>query len=221
MKRILTALILIATTTGYLNAADSLVWYDADTGQMSSYTNGNANTNLSMNGSTFTNINASTLSTPYCKFHNTNDVTFTAANTWTNMIFIFTPTNENSYGFDLGGTLTNTITMTVDGLAEINGCVRSYWTGGNNTAASVASRIVYSGDNWVTTNEARCLQAYWSRERKANDYQTIPFAGSLYVTNGLEIRLQVQVSSTDMQLEQAILFDQPLSVTFNAWIIGK
>ena len=181
-------------------------------------------TNLYWMGTGVTNpisVDGSAAAKAYCKFHNTNDVTFTAANTWTNMIFSFTPTNENSYGFDLGGTLTNTITMTVDGLAEINGCVRSYWTGGNNTAASVASRIVYSGDNWVTTNEARCLQAYWSRERKANDYQTIPFAGSLYVTNGLEIRLQVQVSSTDMQLEQAILFDQPLSVTFNAWIIGK
>ena len=203
MKRYIIMLMLMASVA----FADNAVFSDG--------------TNLFTKASgTYTNlgVDVSTLDTQYCKYHNTNSVTFTSANVWSNMVFNFTPPNENSHGFALS---TNTITVDFDGLIEINGCARSYWTGGDNTEASLASRIVYSGDNWVTTNEARCLQAYWSRERKADDYQTAPYGGSLYVTNTLQIRLQVQVSNTSMRLEQAPLFDNPLSVTFNAWCIGK
>jgi len=167
-----------------------------------------------------TNMNATALKTPYCKYHYTNSITLPSANTWTNMPFNFTPADENSFGFSLSND-TYTITTEFDGLIQINGCVRSKWTGIDNTAADTASRIVYSGDNWATTNEARCLQSYWSRARKTDDYQTAAYAGSLYVTNGLQIRLQVQVSNTDMELGQSPIFDSPLAVTFNAWAVGE
>lgn len=166
-------------------------------------------------------ISAENLLTPYAKFHHTNGADLVFANTtaWHDVTFDFAPTSENSLGITLNGDA-KTIELGFDGHIQIDGCLRCKWNGANDTVAWLASRIVYSTDGWSTTNEARCLQSFISRERQESEVAMLPFNGSLTVSTNMQVRLQGRVSDTNLVLSLNEVFDNPAAASINLFAVG-
>ena len=165
-------------------------------------------------------IKSYNIASPYAKFHSTNSAAtvFPTTSAWHAVEFDFSPGSENFGPIVL--TNATTVEFGFSGHVEINGCLRAQWRGADNTTAWLASRIVYSTNAWATTNEARCLQAFISRARQANELATLPYAGSLTVTNGTQIRLEASVSATNMVLSLNPLFANPVKATINIFTAG-
>jgi hypothetical protein len=156
-------------------------------------------------------------SLPYAKYHLIDSNIFTQVDTWENISFDFTPPNENSGDIDL--TNNDTLEFNFNGLVQINGCLRPTWQGTNPGSATLYSRIIWSTNNWVSTNEARCLQSEGTRERLSGQGDTIHYKGSLAVTTNTKIRLQGRVTDVDLILQGHSVFDNPVSATINIFAI--
>jgi hypothetical protein len=157
--------------------------------------------------------------TPYGKFHRVSTNTFSTTGVWETISFDSSPVLENSFGIDLVSS--NTLTFAFTGLVQINGCLRPTWLGNNNEAATIYSRIVWSTNNWATTNEARCLQSELTRVRQGGEGDTLAYRGSLFVTPQTEVRLQSKVTSTELVLGLHTAFDNPTSASINLYSTGR
>lgn len=153
----------------------------------------------------------------YAKYHRIATITLALANTWTDVEWDTTAL-ENSFGFTLLSS--STIEVASASLIQINGCTRPQWTGATATAATVASRIVYSTDAGVSWIEARCLQAVEGKENGEDEIGTMHYMGSIKASAGTRIKLQVRVSDVQMLLAGWPTFDNPVSATINLFTSG-
>jgi hypothetical protein len=153
----------------------------------------------------------------YAKYHRIATITLALANTWTDVEWDTTAL-ENSFGFTLLSS--STIEVASASLIQINGCTRPQWTGATATAATVASRIVYSTDAGVNWIEARCLQAVEGKENGEDEIGTMHYMGSIKASAGTRIKLQVRVSDVQMLLAGWPTFDNPVSATINLFTSG-
>lgn len=158
------------------------------------------------------------LGLPYAKFHRVATWTFSAADTWENMEFDLVIGNETN---DIALLSSSTILINRSAHYEINGCVRPRWTGAANTAAIVATRVVFSIDGGSTWTEARCLQSILERVRQTSEVGTQHYIGSINVPAGARIKLQARVSSTAMLFAGWPGFDNPVSLTLNIFTGGS
>lgn len=153
----------------------------------------------------------------YAKYHRIATITLALADTWTDVEWDTTAL-ENSFGFTLLSS--STIEVASASLIQINGCTRPQWTGATATAATVASRIVYSTDAGVNWIEARCLQAVEGKENGEDEIGTMHYMGSIKASAGTRIKLQVRVSDVQMLLAGWPTFDNPVSATINLFTSG-
>lgn len=153
----------------------------------------------------------------YAKYHRIATITLALADTWTDVEWDTTAL-ENSFGFTLLSS--STIEVASASLIQINGCTRPQWTGATATAATVASRIVYSTDAGVSWIEARCLQAVEGKENGEDEIGTMHYMGSIKASAGTRIKLQVRVSDVQMLLAGWPTFDNPVSATINLFTSG-
>lgn len=153
----------------------------------------------------------------YAKYHRIATITLALANTWTDVEWDTTAL-ENSFGFTLLSS--STVEVASASLIQINGCTRPRWTGATATAATVASRIVYSTDAGVSWTEARCLQAVEGKENGEDEIGTMHYMGSIKASAGTRIKLQVRVSDVQMLLAGWPTFDNPVSATINLFTSG-
>lgn len=153
----------------------------------------------------------------YAKYHRIATITLALANTWTDVEWDTTAL-ENSFGFTLLSS--STVEVASASLIQINGCTRPRWTGATATAATVASRIVYSTDAGVSWIEARCLQAVEGKENGEDEIGTMHYMGSIKASAGTRIKLQVRVSDVQMLLAGWPTFDNPVSATINLFTSG-
>lgn len=153
----------------------------------------------------------------YAKYHRIATITLALANTWTDVEWDTTAL-ENSFGFTLLSS--STVEVASASLIQINGCTRPRWTGATATAATVASRIVYSTDAGVSWIEARCLQAVDGKENGEDEIGTMHYMGSIKASAGTRIKLQVRVSDVQMLLAGWPTFDNPVSATINLFTSG-
>jgi hypothetical protein len=153
----------------------------------------------------------------YAKYHRIATITLALANTWTDVEWDTTAL-ENSFGFTLLSS--STVEVASASLIQINGCTRPQWTGATATAATVASRIVYSTDAGVSWIEARCLQAVEGKENGEDEIGTMHYMGSIKASAGTRIKLQVRVSDVQMLLAGWPTFDNPVSATINLFTSG-
>lgn len=164
--------------------------------------------------------NSYNVATPYAKFHRVESNVFASAEVWTDIGWDLAPATENSFGIttNAGGV---EIVFSFDGQVNIDGCVRPQWLGADNDPAWIASRVVWTTNAWANTNEARCLQSYESRLRQQGEMDTTAYKGSLHVSPSTQIKLQAQVSSTDLILQGQSVFDNPVAASINIYSDGK
>jgi hypothetical protein len=156
---------------------------------------------------------------PYAKYHLVESNVFASADTWYTVPFDSAPASENSFGIRTNAT-GDTVLFDVEGHAQINGCLRPTWLGNNNQTATMYSRIIWSTNNWATTNEARCLQAENTRNRQGGEGDTLLYHGSLTVSPNTQIRLQARVTNTNLIIRGHTVFDNPVAATINILIAG-
>lgn len=127
--------------------------------------------------------------------------TITTADTW----YIFQSAFTN--------TVVKHFTVAADGITYQGngGYFEVEWmTGGaDNTTVKIYVRVLIDG------NEARCLQANETRGRRTSDNGTMPYTGTVANSSGQELKVQYQVSSTDMDFEGASVFDNPVAFSVN------
>jgi len=153
------------------------------------------------------------------KCHREADTTF-VANTWTDIRFDMKVADESLPGCAFSADSTIVIVTGFEDIFFVGGCVHYDWTGNSGTSCSVYTRILYSidsGSNWI---EARCLQTNNSENRGLNAEGTQNFTGTLYADDPTWVKLQVRVTSADMELSGATVFDNPVAATLYVQNIG-
>jgi len=152
------------------------------------------------------------------KLHKVDPVTFVDANTWYDITFDTKNDNESTPDFDFfSSDVLSVIKSNTTGIFFVGGCVRPKWGGAANTAVSILTRIVVSTDAGETYVEKRCLQSIVGRALSEAEVGTQQYAGSVMVSPDDLIKLQAQVSSTDMTFTGSTSFDNPVSVSLQIY----
>lgn len=162
------------------------------------------------------------------KSHRVATVTFGAVSTWTDIEFDLKIADECLAGisyYDEGGASEDTSILVITGFNDIitiGGCLHTNWTGSAGADCLVAGRVVYSTDSGSTWTEARCLQTLDKEARGINADGTQTYVGSIKVDGETWVKLQVQVSDTDMELKgDSTIFDNPVAATIWMANIGN
>lgn len=153
------------------------------------------------------------------KYHRVTPMTFATPDVWVPVEYEAAPADEQLPGLDL---LADNITVesSITDLLFVSGCTRPLWSGGNNGDAILASRIM-TADDGVNFTENRCLQAISSRGKFVNEVGVMHYLGTTAVVPGTRFRLEVLVSDTDLSLTGSAVFDNPVSVSIQAFSIGR
>jgi len=164
-------------------------------------------------------LDASTASVGFLKVHRITNQTFLSADQWHDIVFEEKVSSESTDDFsffdenlvteDKSIIISNTV-----GLFLVLGCIHPTWLGNANDTPLVAVRVITSRDNGSTWVEKRCLQVLTEKGRGADEHDTMPYHGSIDVVANEQIKLQVQVSDTNLILAGVQnVFDNPISAT--------
>jgi len=142
------------------------------------------------------------------QYHKLDSLAITTADTWQSIKLDTNIALESTYGFGFNADSTGIIIST-KGIFRIQGCVHWHYNGSDLTRVKLYVRVLIDGV------EARCLQSNGFKDRRADDYGTQPFTGTVNATYGSEIKLQVRVSDTDMVLKGDNVYDNPVAASIN------
>jgi hypothetical protein len=157
---------------------------------------------------------------PAAKYHRVAAYSTPSANTWHDVVWDVTNTDESTFGFNRTGAI---ITTSFDGIFNVAGCIRPTWNGADSQweFVTVYVRGVTSSDNGVTWDEARCIQTLGIRARQVGVMTTLRYAGTVLASNGLQFKIQYQVDDVNMDLEGSSVFDDPVSASLHLEYISK
>jgi len=164
-------------------------------------------------------LDASTASVGFLKVHRITDQTFLSADQWHDVVFEEKVSSESTDDFsffdeDLITEDKSIIVSNAVGLFLVLGCIHPTWLGNANDTPLIALRVVTSRDSGSTWEEKRCLQVLTEKGRGADEHDTMPYHGSIDVVANEQIKLQVQVSDTNLILAGVQnIFDNPISAT--------
>lgn len=150
---------------------------------------------------------------PSFKTHRVAAQSSTAINTWEDVVFDTTVTEESTSHFSRSG---GVITVSgISGLLQIFGCIRPIWDGTDSEwdFATTFARVVTSSDGGNTFVESRCLQAVKVKPRQIGQTETLPYSGTVAVSDGDQIKLQFQVDDLDLNLQGSSVFDSPVAAS--------
>lgn len=156
------------------------------------------------------------------KVHKTGTTTLANPNVWTDIEFnlkIADQTTSDFHYYDEGGGSEDASIIVCEsaGIFWVGGCLHSYWNNIGGGVKAIASRIIFSNDDGVSWDEARCLQMYDQSSQNASDYMSHPYTGTLYVEAGWWIKLQWQADDVDLELGGNAVFDNPVGATLGIY----
>jgi hypothetical protein len=105
------------------------------------------------------------------------------------------------------------ITVQVDGLYYVSGCLRPFYNGTSSVVVEVGVRSCVSKDGGVTFEEKRCLQSYEKIARTTDDAGTNTFTGTIRAEKGDIIRFEYYTSNEDLIFVGWDGFDNPVSAS--------
>ncbi len=161
-----------------------------------------------------THIN-NTLKTSYpsttveiAQFHRVDSINTSTANAWQTVKFDTKVASESTSGHDFSDDSTYFV-IGYSGVLRVQGCVHYLWEGSDTTVSNLYIR--------VTKNdiEQRCTQVNGTKEKNTNTRDTKRYGGTISVEKNDTLRIQYQVSDTDLNWQGDPTFDNSVSWSVN------
>lgn len=150
---------------------------------------------------------------PAIKIHRIDSINSYTAGTWVTVKFDTLIAEESVAGLTWGVDSTYVL-CNIPGLYYASGCGHSAWNGAGGSGSAYI-RVT------VNSNEKRCLQANRKRTNVTGDDDILPYLGTLNLSLNDTIRVQYQVSSTSLDWEGPVAFDNPIAFSFNLFKMSK
>ncbi len=147
------------------------------------------------------------------QYHRQADISTSSADTWETVKFDTLILSESTKGFDFDDDSTYFV-VDFDGIIRVQGCGHWEWAGGISDAKMYIRTLINS-------TEARCLQANDDKAFKSGDDGMLGFIGTIAIEATDTIRIQYQVSSTDIDWSGSAVFDNAVSFSVNFEQIAK
>lgn len=154
------------------------------------------------------------LTFPCTKWHRTDTINTSIADTWCDVKFNDNAAIETTYGFTANSDSTGFVSS-IKGLFKIGGCGHWKWNGGDSGTVKVYIRVI------VNEVEKRCLQSNDSRTNLSGDDGTLPYSGTILVHPDDIIKVQYRVDNTNLDFEGNTAFDYPVSFSFYMFKISN
>jgi len=135
--------------------------------------------------------------------------TVNVANTsWNYVKWDTTITSETTYGYSFDSDSTG-IVVSFAGVVRVQGCLHWKNNSGGSVTTNVAARVL------VNSTEARCLQSLDSIVKNTGEEKTMPYIGTVDVSDGDTIRVQYRSGNINVDLEGDAWFDNPVAASVN------
>ena len=148
--------------------------------------------------------------TPVAQFHRVADLEADNVDTWYNITWDMVVPDETTNGFFTLTDSNHSILIDgFEGVVRVQGCIHPYNDGASRVEKTLRVRTIIDGQ------EARCLQASMTKDRRVSDVDIIVYTGTIAVHNGSKVQVQWRTEDTDIILHGDSVFDNPVSASVN------
>ena len=148
--------------------------------------------------------------TPVAQFHRVQDVRADDTDTWYNITWDMIVPDETTNGyFTLTDNNQSIIINDFEGVVRVQGCIHPYNDYASRLEKTLRVRTLIDGQ------EARCLQASATKDRRAGGVDIIVYTGTIAVYNNSKVQIQWQTEDTNLILHGDTAFDNPVSASVN------
>ena len=163
-----------------------------------------------INESKTVNITVNEVVNPVAQFHRVADLEADNVDTWYNITWDMVVPDETTNGYFTRIDSNHTILIDgFEGVVRVQGCIHPYNDGSSRLEKTLRVRTIIDGQ------EARCLQASTTKDRRVSDVDIIVYTGTIAVHNGSKVQVQWRTEDTNLILHGDNVFDNPVSASVN------